>query len=128
MNLIRRAILAFALIAGITPVFAQAPAPVPALPDTERRQSYSITASTCSCSVGFALYGDSNDVANWLTVWVNGVQIAQSGNWTITSPSGSLATLPRPITDAVLTFTVAQATAWSFINGVEPDMIAVGRR
>jgi hypothetical protein len=51
MNIIRRAILAFALIAGITPAFAQAPPPIPALPDTERRTSYSISASTCACSV-----------------------------------------------------------------------------
>jgi hypothetical protein len=34
MTYIRRAILALALIAGIGPAFAQAPPPIPALPDT----------------------------------------------------------------------------------------------
>jgi hypothetical protein len=36
MNLIRRAILALAPIAGIGPDIAQVPPPVPALPDTEK--------------------------------------------------------------------------------------------
>lgn len=120
MTLIRRAILALALIAGITPAFAQAPGPVPALPDTERRTTYSISASTCNCAVGFALYGDSTDYANWLTVWVNGVQMPQAGNWSIASPSGSLATLPRPITDAVLTFTVAQTGTVQIVGARRP--------
>jgi len=50
-HLIRRAILAFALLAGITPALAQVPPPVPALPDTERRTTYSLTASTL-CMLG----------------------------------------------------------------------------
>jgi len=108
------------MIAGIAPAFAQAPPPVPALPDTERRTSYSISASTCACAVGFSLYGDSTDVQNWLTVWVNGVQIAQASNWTISSPSGSLATLPRPITDAVLTFTNAQTGTVQIVGARRP--------
>jgi hypothetical protein len=118
MNIIRRAILAFALIAGITPAFAQAPPPIPALPDTERRTSYSISASTCACSIGFALFGDSTDYANWVEVFVNGVQ--QSGNWNITSPTGSLATLPRPITDAVLTFTAVQTGTVQIVGARRP--------
>lgn len=92
----------------ITAAAAQAPPPVPALPDTPRFSSYTISGTTCSCNVTFALYGDSTDYQNWVQVWVNGVQMAQAGNWTITSPTGPLATIPRPITDAVLTFTVAQ--------------------
>lgn len=120
MSLIKRAILALVLIAGLSPAFAQAPAPVPALPDTERRTTYNISASTCACNVNFALYGDSTDYANWLTVWVNGVQMAQAGNWTITSPSGSLATLPRPITDAVLTFTNAQTGTIQIVGARRP--------
>lgn len=124
MQIIRRAILAFALVAGITPAFAQAPPPVPALPDTERRTSYSISASTCACAVGFQLYGDSTDVANWLTVFVNGVQVLQPGNWTITSPSGSLATLPRPISDAVLTFTTAQTGVVQIVGAQRPRRLS----
>src|SRR6516225_1053858 len=108
MSWARRLILAFALMAGLAPAFAQAPPPVPALPDAERRTSYSISGSTCACAVGFPLYGDNNDYANWLEVYINGVMVPQSGNWTIASPTGSLATIPRPITDAVLTFNTAQ--------------------
>src|SRR5687767_3713395 len=105
MTHIRSLILALVLSAGLAPAFAQAPPPVPALPDTERRTSYAISGSTCACAVGFQLYQDGTDVANWIKVYINGVEIPQSGNWNITSPSGSLATLPRPISNAVLTFT-----------------------
>lgn len=115
------AILAFALIAGLSPAFAQAPPPVPALPDAERRTSYSISGSTCACAVGFQLYGDGTDYANWLEVFVNGARITQSGNWTITSPTGSdLSRLPRPITDAVLTFTAAQTGTVQIVGARRP--------
>lgn len=120
MNIIRRAILAIAMIAGLSPVFAQAPGPVPALPDTERRTSYSISASTCACAVGFQLYGDSTDVANWLVVAVNGIEMPQSGNWSISSPSGQIGTLARPITDAVLTFATAQTGTIQIVGAQRP--------
>lgn len=120
MTLIRRAILAIALISGLIPAigFAQVPPPVPALPDTERRTSYSITSSTCACAVNFAIYGDSTDYSNWIEVWVNGVQ--QLGTWTLTSPSGSLATLPRPITDAIVTFVTAQTGTIQIVGARRP--------
>jgi len=117
--IIHRLIVALALAAGIAPAFAQAPA-VPALPDTERRTTYSISASICTCSVGFQLYGDSTDYANWLEVFVNGLLVPQSGNWTITSPTGSLSTIPRPITDAVLTFTTAQTGTVQIVGARRP--------
>jgi hypothetical protein len=120
MSLIHRLILALALAAGVGPAFAQVPAAVPALPDAERRTSYSISASTCACAVGFQLYGDSTDYANWIEVWVNGVLIPQSGNWAITSPTGSLATIPRPITDAVLTFTAPQTGTVQIVGARRP--------
>jgi hypothetical protein len=120
MHTIRNAILSLALSAGIAPALAQVPPPVPALPDAERRISYSISASTCTCSVGFALFGDSTDFQNWLEVFVNGALIPQSGNWTITSPTGSLATIPRPITDAVLTFTANQTGTVQIVGARRP--------
>jgi hypothetical protein len=87
------------------------PAPVPALPDAERRTSYSITASQCSCTVNFALFGDSTDYQSWIEVWLNG-QMANYNDpalgWTITSPTGPLSTIARPITDGVLTFNLPQ--------------------
>ena len=39
--------------------------PVPALPDTERRTSYSVSGTTCACAVNFAIYGDSTDIDEW---------------------------------------------------------------
>jgi len=113
MSLIRRAILALVLIAGLAPAssLAQVPAPVPALPDTERRTSYSLTASTCACTVNMALYGDSTDYQNWVEVWLSGVRVNYNDatfGWTITSPTGSLASIARPVTDGVLTFNSVQ--------------------
>jgi hypothetical protein len=124
MTHIRSLILALVLSAGLAPAFAQAPPPVPALPDTERRTSYAITASTCACAVGFQLYQDGTDVANWLKVYINGVEIQQSGNWTITSPSGSISTLPRPITNAVLTFTTAQTGTVQIVGAQRPRRLS----
>jgi hypothetical protein len=119
MSIIRRIIFAFALAAGLAPAFSQTPPPVPALPDTERRFTYSISASTCACAVGFQLYGDSTDYGNWIEVFVNGAFVP-STNYTITSPSGSLATLPRPITDAVLTFNTAQTGTVQIVGARRP--------
>jgi len=121
---LRSLILAVALSAGLAPAFAQAPPPVPALPDTERRTSYVISASTCACNVNFQLYGDSTDVANWLKVYINGVEVPQSGNWNITSPSGSISTLPRPITDAVLTFTTARTGTVQIVGAQRPRRLS----
>lgn len=127
MNAFRRSILACALIAGLSPAFAQAPAPVPALPDAERRTSYSITASTCACSVGFALYGDSTDYQNWVEVWINGVNVPYNSSvsaWTITSPSGPLANIARPITDAVLTFAASQTGTIQIVGARRPRRVS----
>jgi hypothetical protein len=117
---IRTTILALALAAGIAPAFAQTPPPVPALPDTERRTTYSISASTCACAVGFQLYGDSTDYVNWLEVFVGGILLPQPGNWTITSPTGPIATIARPITDAVLTFTTPQTGTVQIVGARRP--------
>ena len=120
MNIIRRLIIALALSAGIAPAIAQVPPPIPALPDTERRTTYSLSNSNCSCAVGFQLYGDSTDVGNWMEVFVNGTLMPQAGNWTISSPTGSLGTIPLPITDAVLTFTVPQTGTIQIIGARRP--------
>src|SRR6516225_11050139 len=101
--MLRRMLLAACLALSLSPALAQAPPAVPALPDTERRTSYSISSSTCACAVGFALYGDGTDYGNWLEVWLNGV-LQASSTYTITSPTGPLSSIARPITDAVLTF------------------------
>ena len=125
MQIIRRAILALVLIAGITPAIAQVPPPVPALPDVQRQISFNITNSTCACSLGSALnlYGDSTDFQNWVEVWLNGVNVAFNDatfGWTITSPTGPLATIPRPITDGVLTFNTAQTGTVIIVGARRP--------
>lgn len=130
MNLFRRAIFAATLLAGIAPAIAQVPPPVPALPDAERRVSYSITTSTCACSLGanLALYGDSTDFQNWVEVWLNGVQVQFNDpvfGWTITSQSTTpLANLARPITDGVLTFTNAQTGTVQIVGAERPRRTA----
>jgi hypothetical protein len=127
MTRTRRLILAglsgLSLLASVAASFAQVPAPVPALPDSERRTAYSITSSTCTCNVNFALYGDSNDFQNWVEVWLNGVQLQFNDpvfGWTITSPTGPLATIPRPVTDGVLTFTTAQTGTVIVVGALRP--------
>lgn len=119
----RKFVLAALFALSVAPSFAQAPPPVPALPDTERRTSYSITSTTCTCAVNFALYGDATDYQNWIEVFLNGVYVAYNDptfGWTITSPTGPLATIPRPITDAVLTFNSAQTGTVQIVGARRP--------
>lgn len=126
MEPIKRAVLALVLMAGIAPAVAQVPSPVPALPDTERRTTYSISASNCACNVNFALYGDATDFNNWLEVWLNGVNIAYTdavAGWTITVPTGSLATRARPISDAVLTFNTPQTGTVQIVGARRPRRV-----
>ena len=121
--MMRRALLALGFLASLAPAFAQAPPPVPALPDSERRTSYSVTGTTCACSVGFALYGDSTDYQSWVEVYLNGALVNYNDptfGWTITSPTGPLATIPRPVTDAVLTFNSVQTGTVQIVGARRP--------
>jgi hypothetical protein len=124
MTYICRLILALALSAGLMPAaLAQVPPPVPALPDTERRTTYSITGTNCACAVNFALYGDSTDYQNWVEVFLNGTRVNFNDatfGWTITSPSGSLSTLARPITNAVMTFNGVQTGTVQIVGARRP--------
>jgi hypothetical protein len=126
-NLVRRFILAAVLMAGLAPAFAQSPTPVPALPDTERRTSYTISSSQCTCAVNFALYGDSTDYQNWVEVWLNGVLVQyndQTFGWQITSPTGPLGNIARPITDAVLTFNYPQTGTVQIVGARRPRRVS----
>jgi len=126
--MVQRLILAAVLIAGLAPAFAQSPTPVPALPDTERRTSYTISASQCTCAVNFALYGDSTDYQNWVEVWLSGVGNVAFNDptygWTITSPSGPIGNLARPITDAVLTFNNPQTGTVQIVGARRPRRVS----
>ena len=106
-----RALFAASLMAGLSSALAQGPPPVPALPDTARQTTYSISSSTCTCAVGFQLYGDGTDIDNWIRVAINGQNYLSTDpnhGWSLSSPTGPLNTIPRPITDAVLTFNLNQ--------------------
>lgn len=127
MTYLRRLILAAVLMAGLIPAFAQVPSPVPALPDSERRTTYTIAGTTCSCAVGFALYGTGTDYQNWVEVWLNGTRVAYNDatyGWTLTSPSGSLSTLARPITNAIITFNSAQTGTVQIVGANRPRRTA----
>lgn len=126
---LRKTILAVALAASLVPAFAQSPTPVPALPDVERRTSYTITNSTCACSLGpnLQLYGDGTDYQNWVEVWLNGTQIQYNDpvfGWTITSPSGPIGNLARPITNAVLTFNNPQTGTVQIVGARRPRRVS----
>lgn len=122
--MMRKLSLAFLLFLSIlSPALAQVPAPVPALPDTERRTSYSITASTCACALNFMLLGDGTDFQNWVEVFINGARVSYNDptyGWTITSPSGSLSSLARPVTNAILTFNAVQTGTVQIVGARRP--------
>jgi hypothetical protein len=122
-RLILAGLSALSLLSSVAASFAQVPAPVPALPDSERRTSYSITASTCTCNVNFAIYGDSNDFQSWIEVWLNGTRLSFNDatfGWTITSPTGPVGNIARPITDAVLTFNLPQTGTVQIVGARRP--------
>jgi hypothetical protein len=96
------------------------PPPVPALPDTKRLTTYSITAQTGPFAVNFALYGDDGDYGNWIDVWLNTgsgeSNLVATVDYTLSSITGPVATIARPITDATVTLTVA-STGTLYIYG-----------
>ena len=52
------------------------------------------------------------------------MQIPQPGNWNLTSPSGSIATLARPITNAVLTFTTPVTGTVQIVGAQRPRRLS----
>src|ERR1700722_19063271 len=107
--------------------FARVPAPVPALPDADRPTAYSITASQCNCSVNFAILDDSGDYRNWVEVWLNGVRVNYNDStfgWTVTSPTGALASIPRPVRYGVLTFTNVQTGMVQIVGARRPRRVS----
>lgn len=128
--MLRRAAYALLILAAATlSAFAQSPyppgppPPVPGLPDAPRQTTYTISGSTCACAVGFQLYGDSTDYSAWIEVWLNGVQVQYNDpvyGWALSSPAGALSIIPRPITDAVVTFNNAQTGAVVIVGARRP--------
>jgi hypothetical protein len=121
-------VLALLLFLGLlTPAAAQAPPAVPALPDTQRLTQYSITSSLCTCAVNFAIYGDGTDVDNWLQVFINGVGYLSTDpqfGWSLSSPTGPIGSIARPITDAVLNFTFTQTGTVLIVGARRPRALS----
>ncbi len=129
MKTLRRLSIAALFALGLSNAVAQAPPVVPALPDTPRLTSYTIAGTTCTCAVNFALYGNANlaDYQEWVEVFLNGVQVAYNDptyGWTITSPTGALASIARPITDAVLTFNSIQTGTVEIVGASRPARLS----
>lgn len=127
----RKTALIFALLLGSlaapapvisTAAFAQAPPPVPAEPDTERRTRYTGVSSVTTFPVGFDIYGDGTDFQNWLEVYVNGINVQPTGNWNLVPTAGSFTTLSRPLLAANLNvvFTAAQSGTIDIVGARRP--------
>jgi hypothetical protein len=119
--------LAVALLGMTSLAVAQAPPPIPALPDAPRLTGYSLSSSTCACSVDFDIYGDGTDVDAWIDVFINGVSYPSTDmthGWTLTSPTGSLGNIARPITDAVLTFNAPQTGTVAIVGARRPRRVS----
>ncbi|MCC7047209.1 MAG: hypothetical protein IT562_10890 [Alphaproteobacteria bacterium] len=104
----------------VAPGYAQAPPAVPALPDTERRTRYTITAATGPYDVGFAVYGDGTDYSNWLEVYLDGVKLTGVTDWTLSLSTGTLSTTARPLTNARITLTSARTGTLDIVGARRP--------
>jgi len=95
---------------------------VPTLPDSERRTRYTgVSSSTGPFDVGFDLYGNGTDYQNWIEVWDDGVKLTGVTDWTMDSPTVSIATATeRPITDARITFTTARSGTIDIVGADRP--------
>jgi len=114
-------IAACLLLATGAYVYAQL-APVPPLPDTERRTEYAgVSNSTGPFSVGFALYGDGTDYQNWIQVYVNGLATT---DYTMASASGVLGSIPLPITNATITFNHAVTGTVEVVGARRPRRLS----
>jgi hypothetical protein len=122
-----RSLLLAALLLLAGPGWAQAPSPVPALPDSARLTTYSLSSSVCTCSVGFALFGSGVDVDEWIQVFVGGVAKPSTDptyGWSLSIPVGTLASAARPITNAILTFNAAQTATVVIVGNERPRRLS----
>jgi len=122
-----RTILAvlFSLLGSLlAPACAQVPPPIPALPDTERRTTYAITAQTGPFPVNFQIYGDGTDYQNWVEVWLNGVRLGAPSQWQLSLTSGTLATSARPLQNAQVTLTTASTGTLQIVGARRPRRLS----
>lgn len=73
-------------------------APLPTITSTPRYTSATLTAAV-RVNIPFPIFGDGSDLLVSLD------DVKQTSGWALKSDSGSLATLPRPVTDGYIEFT-----------------------
>lgn len=112
---------AIAFLAQAASAVGQTCPAVAALPDSERRVSYSPSASTGPFSITFPILGDGTDYQNWLEVWLNGVKLTGVTQWTFSLTTGaSLATACRPITNGQVTLVTASTGTLQIVGARRP--------
>jgi hypothetical protein len=100
-----------------------APPVVPALPDTPRITSYSISSATGPFAVNFALYGDETDFGNWIQVYLGETLLNAATDYVVSSPTGPLGAIPLPITDALVTLTAPSTGTLTILGARRPRRI-----
>jgi Protein of unknown function (DUF3311) len=70
-----------------------------------RLTTHTAKEETGPFKVGLPLFKPGANYRRWIEVWLDGKLLRPMRDWTLSSPSGPLATLQRPITDAEITFT-----------------------
>lgn len=114
--------LLIALLAGVAGhAIAQAPPAVPALPDSERRVQYSISASTGPFAIPFAVYGTGTDYSAWVEVWLDGTKLTATTDWSLSLVSGTLSTAARPLTNAQITLVTARTGTLQILGARRPS-------
>jgi Protein of unknown function (DUF3311) len=78
-------------------------------PSTVRMTTYTAKNETGPFKVWLPLTKPGSNYPDWVEVWINGVRLSPGRDWTLSSPSGPLDRIPRPITDAEITFTSPRA-------------------
>ena len=68
-----------------------------------------LSGTTCGCAVG-SPFTAIPPIPTLDQVWINGVRNVTDAThgWSLSSPTGQFSVIPRPITDALLTFNAAQ--------------------
>jgi hypothetical protein len=84
---------------------------IPSIPFQDREVFYEPVTSTTDFAVDFPIFGDASDIEVLVDDEV------QATGWSLTSPSGALADLARPITDGVVEFDTGQSGVVITIRG-----------
>src|SRR2546428_428603 len=70
-----------------------------------RLTSYTVQNEPGPLKGGFPLFKPGANYRRWVEVWLDDKLLRPGRDWTLSSPGGPLDTLPRPVTDAEITYT-----------------------